>query len=578
LTIEGNPNTVNPKLFILQHGECVVEKTLTPDVVNNDKNKITSPANEAAQIAVVGKGMLIGEEVLQPHRSYEYNVKAVTDHVVVYSITRFDFEAVFFKEFQALVLNMYLKKKKQREIMFEVSKKEYGQQKGDHLYYIRSPTAKATTPMAKARSGILRNVDRETKAMSHDEATLNRLLLTKKMSYGQSQTETSLINDPLHLIDMDQVIENDSQTPVSHHQSSGSRSKDRVRIISIEEMMKNPKRRNLEARIDFLRKMPGGSAKTEASLDPKEMEKMKFFKEKDPKKIKVQNILKAKLLNINLSPKNPGPPRHSLTSGGIVSPDLAKSIKRLQSKSQVLAEIQPIVPVKTDTMDWLDESPMAIRPFSPKVNRTISLLTKLQESPMKSKPVQNMRVSTASASTATFKTYNKMESRGFDSYASSPMNAFNLMVDTTPSRMFKTLETEGDSSSPRYGQKNRLVTPNDYLIRHVLTIDTEEDNNSSVLSPGKGESRRGNRGSKTPAAIGIGNGNVVNFGKVGSGAQTPSANLHLKKKVEFRKKVFKKTSLKSLDLRAPPMKGFSFMVNTLIETGSKNNNNKGKMH
>ena len=128
----------------------------------------------------------------------------MTDHVIVYSITRFDFEAVFFKEFQTLVLNMYFKKKKQREVMFEISKKEYSQQKsGDHLYYIRSPTAK--TPLSKARSGILRNGDRETKATSSDEATLNRLILSKKASHGmQSQTETSLTNanEPLHLIDM----------------------------------------------------------------------------------------------------------------------------------------------------------------------------------------------------------------------------------------------------------------------------------------------------------------------------------------------------------------------------------------
>ena len=75
MTLEGNPNTVNPKFFALQYGECVVEKTLTPDVNNDKNNKITSPVNEAAQIAVVGRGMLIGEEVLQAHRSYEYNVK-----------------------------------------------------------------------------------------------------------------------------------------------------------------------------------------------------------------------------------------------------------------------------------------------------------------------------------------------------------------------------------------------------------------------------------------------------------------------------------------------------------------------
>ena len=73
ITIEGNPNTANPKLFALQHGECVVEKTLPSDMSTpNVKGRVH---NEAAQIAVVGRGMLIGEEILQPHRSYEYSVK-----------------------------------------------------------------------------------------------------------------------------------------------------------------------------------------------------------------------------------------------------------------------------------------------------------------------------------------------------------------------------------------------------------------------------------------------------------------------------------------------------------------------
>jgi len=73
LTLEGNPNTVNPKFFALQHGECVVEKTLPSDASTpNDKTRVH---HDLAQIAVVGRGMLIGEEVLQPHRSYEYNVK-----------------------------------------------------------------------------------------------------------------------------------------------------------------------------------------------------------------------------------------------------------------------------------------------------------------------------------------------------------------------------------------------------------------------------------------------------------------------------------------------------------------------
>jgi len=333
--------------------------------------------------------------------------------------------------------------------------------------------------------------------------------------------------------------------------------------------MKDPKRRNIEARIDFLQKIPEISKNPETALDPKEMERMKFFKERDPKKIKVQNILKARLLNINLSKTPTALPRQP--SAGIVSKDLAKSIKRLQSKISVQTDFKGGQTSDAQLPTLQDDSPSVFRPFSPKVSRTISMLTKLQESPLKSKPTT--RVTTAS--TATNKRYSKLESRGFESYASSPANFNPLLLDTSPSKssaFSKTLATEPDES-PLIYQKNRLQIPNDYLIRHVLTIDGEDTESSLMMSAKRRgdnmSSKRGNRGgSKTPAAAMIGGGgNNWNFNKVGSGSQTPG-NLHLKKKVEFRKKVFKKTSLKSLDLRTTPMKGFTFMVNTL---DSKNN-------
>ena len=114
----------------------------------------------------------------------------MTDHVVVYSITRFDFEAVFFKEFQTMVLDMYKKKKKQREIMFEISKKEYGQAKADHLYFVKSPTAKTPTAQKNLTRGFTRHAEREMKSSSHDEASLNRLILSQKGG-PRSQTDHS---------------------------------------------------------------------------------------------------------------------------------------------------------------------------------------------------------------------------------------------------------------------------------------------------------------------------------------------------------------------------------------------------
>lgn len=80
LTVEGKTNGEEAKIFVIYKGECRVEKNLSIEINNShDSSRSFMYSNTVPiQIAVVGRGMIVGEEVLTTKDEYCYSVKVIT--------------------------------------------------------------------------------------------------------------------------------------------------------------------------------------------------------------------------------------------------------------------------------------------------------------------------------------------------------------------------------------------------------------------------------------------------------------------------------------------------------------------
>lgn len=174
LTVEGKVN--NPKkskLFLIFRGECLIEKNISIQV-NHPLNK-SQPFvqnTESLQLSVIGPGMIAGEEIILADNSYNYSIKALSESVIVHSVTKAELETIFFKEFQKNIIKMYEKKKMQREITFENLKKDYDQKaaqmKSKNIYSFQNMKMGAITNKSAIES-LSRRINREQQIVDSKE-------------------------------------------------------------------------------------------------------------------------------------------------------------------------------------------------------------------------------------------------------------------------------------------------------------------------------------------------------------------------------------------------------------------------
>ena len=73
---EGTPTNKESRFFLIHQGECVVEKYLSIEVENPyDRTKPISENTQPIQVAVIGPGMIAGEEIILGAENYTYTVK-----------------------------------------------------------------------------------------------------------------------------------------------------------------------------------------------------------------------------------------------------------------------------------------------------------------------------------------------------------------------------------------------------------------------------------------------------------------------------------------------------------------------
>jgi len=76
LAKEGTPTNKQSRFFLIHQGECVVEKHLSIEVENPyDRSKPISENTQPIQVAVIGPGMIAGEEIILDAEHYTYTVK-----------------------------------------------------------------------------------------------------------------------------------------------------------------------------------------------------------------------------------------------------------------------------------------------------------------------------------------------------------------------------------------------------------------------------------------------------------------------------------------------------------------------
>ena len=110
-----------PKLYLIEHGECKLEKKHIVQIANPlDKKDIISSQAHWLTICTVGPGTLLGEEVLEYPKSkeqYEYRVTVTSSRLSVLSILKSTFVHIH-TELEDQTRLFYLEKKKHRDEIY----------------------------------------------------------------------------------------------------------------------------------------------------------------------------------------------------------------------------------------------------------------------------------------------------------------------------------------------------------------------------------------------------------------------------------------------------------------------------
>lgn len=171
---EGNVTPKEAKFYIIQQGECLIEKQIYKDDNEplNSNKKLMGCVNKAT-ITVSGKGVIVGEEILLTKTEYKYSVKASSEILVVQAITLKDFKHKFPKEVREHVQDLYEQKKVYREAVYEQIKKDneqkLAQYKADTTYSLQNREIKEYV-IKSALGGFNKRMPKSTSTKTFEDS------------------------------------------------------------------------------------------------------------------------------------------------------------------------------------------------------------------------------------------------------------------------------------------------------------------------------------------------------------------------------------------------------------------------
>lgn len=312
LTIEGKVN--NPKkskLFLIFRGECLIEKNISIQV-NHPLNK-SQPFvqnTESLQLSVIGPGMIAGEEIILADNSYNYSIRALSESVIVHSVTKAELETIFFKEFQKNIIKMYEKKKQQREITFENLKKDSDQKaaqmKSKNIYSFQNIKMGAITNKSAIES-LSRRINREQQIVDLKE--------TPRQS-GKSES-------------LPPKKPNEDETTIS----TGERPQKKQMLLNF---YNQDSARNSDGNADFLNRMPIVKKTTESasasSITSKDIETIKLFEPGDSKLSKKN--LRSSSFKVPRLPKQSSETSDAVVMDEVIVSNIKKNL--MKSKKSVM--------------------------------------------------------------------------------------------------------------------------------------------------------------------------------------------------------------------------------------------------
>jgi len=191
LVNEGKVPEKEAKFYLIQHGECIIEKLLLKEIPDPyDLHKKLVSNVEKVTITVAGKGVIVGEEVLITGDEYQYGIRVLSELAIVQAITKKEFEQKFPNEFHTHIKGLFEKKRAHRETIFEQIKKEHGlkiaQYKSDNVYCLKNRGIKDYL-IKPALQGFSKYLNRGNKLWDGNDPVLAELHNPDKKSHKGSQ-------------------------------------------------------------------------------------------------------------------------------------------------------------------------------------------------------------------------------------------------------------------------------------------------------------------------------------------------------------------------------------------------------
>jgi len=188
IVTEGEVPQKNAKFYVIQQGECMLEKKFTKDLSHPyDRKKTIITTYDTIEVAVLGRGSIFGEEILDNKSNYDFSVKAISDNVLVQAITRREFKLKFPWEFHEYIMNINDQKKNYHEKALEkfkarvVAREE--QYKNENMYCLQN--VQLSNIVAKpAIQGLSRQVQRETKKAVKAQSSILDHITVPNQSQG----------------------------------------------------------------------------------------------------------------------------------------------------------------------------------------------------------------------------------------------------------------------------------------------------------------------------------------------------------------------------------------------------------
>jgi len=258
---EGEVLPKNAKFYVIQQGECMLEKRFTKDLSHPyDRKKTIITTYDTIEVAVLGKGSIFGEEILDNRNSYEFSVKAISDNVLVQAITRKDFKLKFPWEFHEYIMNINDQKKNYHEAALEKFKAKSlareEQYKKENVYCLQN--VQLSTIIARPAIQVLsRQVQiNSTKKITKAQSSILDHITVPTQSQGLISNVPEGVRAGLNYIENQVQIQSQSQRRASLRNEPTMFSPRWQEAPTDDEQNRKQTDKRVYARINFLNKIP----------------------------------------------------------------------------------------------------------------------------------------------------------------------------------------------------------------------------------------------------------------------------------------------------------------------------------